>query len=421
MTQNKITLIALSVLTTLTTINTMASPGADSALIFKDMAQDPGATIASTSTMDVQNLSITLPSGTTSGTTSGTSTTGGTSGAISLISPPPPTTTSPPPTTTTSPPPPPAPCIPAYSSTQKSCLLVAGTYGVPSNYKNGTATLSTNSCTGTTIYLMGCSASSPVCTTSTTSKSCSVAAGNYSIPITYTFGTATLSTNSCTGTISYSGGCSGPTWSSGSGISACAPFAGVSTYNNAPISNSIPAGYTIGSFNYTYMSYGGVIKSYSIGYDGCSMPLSGTAPCSALAGVNSYLGAPILNAIPSGYTSGNASYTGSKNVNGTYNPWTIGANNCSVPYSPPMPVCTNTTLTAICQSGGYLKSTGSVAMYNTGIATLSKNSCNGNISYVGGCTLPPVPGTTSITGCSYVPSANGIPAVICQAVGPAWQ
>ncbi|MBP9867099.1 MAG: hypothetical protein KBC41_03435, partial [Candidatus Pacebacteria bacterium] len=90
------------------------------------------------------------------------------------------------------------------------CSSYAGYYGIPANATVGTASFVQDSCTGAITYTGGCSApctENPVYGT----YQCSSYAGYYGIPSNATIGTATFTQNSCTGTVTYTGGCSSDT------------------------------------------------------------------------------------------------------------------------------------------------------------------------------------------------------------------
>lgn len=108
----------------------------------------------------------------------------------------------------------PVACTPIYIPTTRSCSQAAGNYGIPSSHIYGTADLIYEGCSGTYTYSSGCSAT-PICTQDIIQTSaCSVVAGTSVhgtyIPLLNTEGTAIWTRNSCNGTIMYNNGCSVP-------------------------------------------------------------------------------------------------------------------------------------------------------------------------------------------------------------------
>ncbi len=123
-----------------------------------------------------------------------------------------------------------------YISTNNtaSCAAYAGSFGIPANATTGTAHYDVR-CDSAIIYTGGCSCTANNSCAATTcvgqsctnncggsvagtfsgtntagSASCAVYAGSFGIPATHTVGTASYTQNSCTGAITYLGGCSAP-------------------------------------------------------------------------------------------------------------------------------------------------------------------------------------------------------------------
>jgi type II secretory pathway pseudopilin PulG len=91
-----------------------------------------------------------------------------------------------------------------------SCAAFAGSYGIPATHTVGMASWTINSCSGAVTYTGGCSAP-VVCTNNPQAPvSCAAYAGSYGIPATHTSGMASWTINSCSGAITYTGGCSAP-------------------------------------------------------------------------------------------------------------------------------------------------------------------------------------------------------------------
>ncbi len=95
----------------------------------------------------------------------------------------------------------------------QSCQSVAGQYTIPSNATSGTASLAVTTCsngTSNTVYNGGCSVPVTCTEIAETPVACSSFAGQYGIPSNATSGQASWTENSCTGAVTYTGGCSVP-------------------------------------------------------------------------------------------------------------------------------------------------------------------------------------------------------------------
>ncbi|QWY77795.1 conjugal transfer protein TraN [Ferrovum myxofaciens] len=150
-----------------------------------------------------------------------------------------------------------------------SCSTLAGQDGIPSTNTAGTASYTTNSCTGQVTYTGGCSVP---CTETPGTASCSILAGQDGIPSTNTAGTASYTTNSCTGQVTYTGGCSVPVASS----SSCTTNSGTASCSTLAGQDGIPSTNTAGTASYTQNSCTGVV-TYT---GGCSAPTaSGSGSC----------------------------------------------------------------------------------------------------------------------------------------------
>ena len=186
-------------------------------------------------------------------------------------------------------------CTTTNSTT--ACGPIAGTYGIPSNYTQGTAAYSYQMCSisggpKNVTYNGGCSAPAapppppppaPVdtCTTTISSTACAGVAGSYGIPSNFTSGNASYSYQMCSisggpKNVTYKGGCSAPppppppppppvdTCTTTYGATACSGVAG--TYG-------IPSNATSGTASYSYQmcSISGGPKNVTY-RGGCSAP-----------------------------------------------------------------------------------------------------------------------------------------------------
>lgn len=171
------------------------------------------------------------------------------------------------------------PCVPEFTPQMNSCMAVAGVMNgsvidVPADQTYGIANYTMNTCTGAMTYTGGCSVP-PAClpTATTITQSCAAVAGIYpGLPATHTSGTATLTLMSC-GTLQYTGGCSEP---------LCSDVISQWTIACGEVSGryGIPANYTVGTARMNLLNCGGV----SVYAGGCSPTVGGQYTITTNAG-----------------------------------------------------------------------------------------------------------------------------------------
>ena len=252
--------------------------------------------------------------------------------------------------------------------TPVACATYAGQYGIPAHATTGTANWTKNSCTGAITYTGGCVDPAACVETAQAPVSCAMYAGSYGIPAAATSGSANWTKNSCSGVITYTGGCSAP--GSATCVNevqtpvSCATYAG---------SYGVPAGATVGSATWTKNS--------------CTGAIVYTGGCSAPAGASTCVDSPQTPVacapyagqygIPAGATQGDASWT--KNTCTGAIQYTGGCNKpADCVDQPQQPV--------LCET--YAGTYGIPADATGGVAQWTQNSCTAKITYTGGCYIP---------------------------------
>ncbi|MGZ3786159.1 MAG: hypothetical protein ACXWR0_16935 [Bdellovibrio sp.] len=326
-------------------------------------------------------------------------------------------------------PPPSRPNCVEQPQTPVACADYAGQYGIPAKATQGNASWTKNSCSGEIKYTGGCSEPTsgpaptpgprpgPRCEDVPQSPvSCSQYAGQYGIPSDATQGNASWTKNSCSGEIKYTGGCSVPT---STPTPAPRPAPRCEDVPQSPVSCSqyagqygIPSDATQGRASWTKNSCTGDVKYTG----GCSVPTPTPAPrpaprcedvpqspvsCSQYAG---------QYGIPSDATQGRASWT--KNSCTGDVTYTGG---CSVPAPAPRPAprCEDVPQSSVSCSQ-YAGQFGIPSDATEGRASWTKNSCTGDVTYTGGCSVPSRPRCEDVpqspVSCSQYAGQFGIPS-----------
>ncbi|MFI5347502.1 MAG: hypothetical protein ACHQ51_14100 [Elusimicrobiota bacterium] len=253
------------------------------------------------------------------------------------------------------------------AQTAVACATYAGQYGIPAHATMGMANWTKNSCTGAITYTGGCVDPASCVPAAQTPVSCATYAGSYGIPASATSGSANWTKNSCTGVITYTGGCYAPDSANCVNVVqtpvSCAAYAG---------SYGVPAGATVGSANWTKNSCTAAI----VYTGGCSAPGGASncvdspqAPVSCATYAGSY-------GIPAGATQGDASWT--KNTCTGAIEYMGGCNNPAACVDMPQtPV--------LCAS--YAGTYGIPPDATFGLAQWTQNTCTAKVTYLGGCTV----------------------------------